>query len=137
MSVAQNFPYSQYIEEIWNRHNPEAAEHYYAENITLHSAAPGFPTGIGLNHHKELLRGFFVTFPDLHLTIEDVITQDDKLVARLVLEGTQQGEFQEIAPTGKRVRVMDFTMYRIVAGKITDVWSLTDMLTLRQQLGAP
>ncbi|TMH98104.1 MAG: ester cyclase [Betaproteobacteria bacterium] len=66
--------------------------------------------------------------------IEDVVERDDCLAARVTLEGTQRGEFAGIPATGKRMKVYDFAMYRIVDGKITDVWSLIDIQTLRDQL---
>jgi len=73
-------------------------------------------------------------FPDVHFEIEDVVQQDDRLAARVTLEGTQRGEFAGIPATGKRMKVHDFAMYRIVDGKITDVWSLIDMQGLRDEL---
>ena len=42
-------------------------------------------------------------FPDIHVTIEDIISAEDKVVARLTLRGTHRGEFQGIQPTNKEV----------------------------------
>ena len=70
----------------------------------------------------------------MHFEIEDIVQREDLLAARVTLEGTQRGEFAGIPVTGKRMRVYDFAMYRIVGGKITDVWSLIDMHGLRDQL---
>jgi predicted ester cyclase len=72
----------------------------------------------------------------VHFEIEDIVQQDDRLATRVTLKGTQRGEFAGIPVTGKRMKVYDFATYRIVSGKITDVWSLIDMQGLRDQLEA-
>ena len=54
-----------------------------------------------------------------HFEIEDIVQQDDRLAARVALQGIQRGEFAGIPATGKRMNVDDFATYRIVGDKIT------------------
>ncbi len=99
---------------------------------------PGVVAGTGLDYLKARAQSILTAFPDLHFVIEEVVQQDDRLAARVTLEGTHRAEFAGIPATGKRMKVYDFAMYRIVDGKISDVWSLIDMQALRDQLqGGP
>ena len=74
-------------------------------------------------------------FPDLHVTIEDMIAEGDKVVARLTASGTQQGAFLGIPSTGKHATISDIEVVRIVNGKFVEIWVQADFLGLLQQLG--
>jgi steroid delta-isomerase-like uncharacterized protein len=65
-------------------------------------------------------------FPDLSITIEDVMAEGDRVAARVVMRGTHRGEFQGITPTGKRVEVRAIDMFRISNGKIVEHWGHAD-----------
>lgn len=131
---AHSFPYARYTEDVWNAHNPEALAQYFAADARVHSMRPGVVAGAGLDYLKGRAQSLFTAFPDVHFAIEEVVEQGGLLAARVTLEGTQHGEFAGLAATGKRMKVYDFAMYRIVDGRITDVWSLIDMQGLRDQL---
>jgi steroid delta-isomerase-like uncharacterized protein len=128
------FPYARYTEQVWNSHDPEALAQFVAADAKVHSMTPGVLAGAGLDYLKGRAQSLFNAFPDVHFEIEDIVQQDDRLAARVTLQGTQRGEFAGIPATGKRMKVYDFATYRIVGGKITDVWSLIDMQGLRDQL---
>ncbi len=133
-SSARAFPYARYTEDVWNSHNPDALAMYFAPDAKVHGMTPGSVAGTGLDYLKDRARSLLKAFPDIHFIIEDVVERYDCLAARVTLEGTQRGEFAGIPATGNRMKVYDFAMYRIVDGKITDVWSLIDMHALRDQL---
>jgi steroid delta-isomerase-like uncharacterized protein len=65
-------------------------------------------------------------FPDLSITVEDVMAEGDRVAARVTMRGTHRGEFQGIAPTGKRVEVKAIDMFRISNGKIVEHWGHAD-----------
>lgn len=136
MADSVPFPYARYTEEVWNSHNPQALARFVAADARVHSMTPGVLAGAGLDYLKGRAQSLFNAFPDVHFEIEDIVQQDDRLAARVTLQGTQRGEFAGIPATGKRMKVYDFATYRIVSGKITDVWSLIDMQGLRDQLEA-
>jgi predicted ester cyclase len=79
-----------------------------------------------------LLRGY----PDLHLTVEDLIAEGDKLVCRNVVTGTHHGEYMGIAPTGKSVTYNEIFIVRFVNGRIAETWGVVDVLSQLKQLGA-
>ena len=65
-------------------------------------------------------------FPDLSITVEDVMAEGDRVAARVTMRGTHRGAFQGIAPTGKRVEVRAIDMFRISGGKIVEHWGHAD-----------
>jgi predicted ester cyclase len=65
-------------------------------------------------------------FPDLSISVEDVMAEGDLVAARVVMRGTHRGEFQGIAPTGKRVEVRAMDMFRVSNGKIVEHWGHAD-----------
>jgi steroid delta-isomerase-like uncharacterized protein len=78
---------------------------------------------------------FYLAFPDLCHTVEDQVAEGEKVVSRLTVQGTHQGPFQGMPPTGKQVTFTDIMISRIEDGKITELWAQFDALGLLQQLG--
>jgi predicted ester cyclase len=54
--------------------------------------------------------------------IDDLIAEKDKVVARLTIKVTHTGEFMGTLPTGKQLEYHGFTVYRLEAGKIKELW---------------
>jgi predicted ester cyclase len=75
-------------------------------------------------------------FPDVISTIEDLIAEGDKVVARWRSRATHQGEYMGIPPTGKEVEFTGISFYRIEGGKIAESWNVEDQFGLMQQIGA-
>ena len=75
-------------------------------------------------------------FPDIHVTIEDMVAEADKVVARLTFRGTHRGEFKGIPPTEKEVIWTGIWIYRVANGKFVERWHNYDLLGLLRQLGA-
>jgi steroid delta-isomerase-like uncharacterized protein len=113
-----------------------AVDELYAEEFSLH--VPGLPEPVrGREAFKEFVTAFFLNaFPDLRETAEDLIAEGDRVAIRESYQGTHTGEFQGLAPTGRVVRFTSTDIYRIVDGKIVEVWTELDALGMLQQLGA-
>jgi steroid delta-isomerase-like uncharacterized protein len=78
-----------------------------------------------------LLRGL----PDLHLTIEDLIAEGDKVAIRNSVTGTHQGEYMGLPPTGKSVTYNEIFIFRLADGRIAETWGVVDVLSQMKQLG--
>jgi steroid delta-isomerase-like uncharacterized protein len=105
-----------------------------ADDFVEHQGGPG------LAHTKEGTLEFFrilrAAFPDMHMSVEDLIASVDKTVARVKVTGTHKGEFMGVPPTGTRVDVQLIDIMRFDgAGLVCDHWGVADMLSLMQQLG--
>ncbi|KAM3112733.1 ester cyclase [Phormidesmis sp. 146-33] len=90
---------------------------------------------VGLEANKVFNKTLFQGFPDIHHTMEDVIAEGDKIVYRTTIQGTHTGMFLGTPPTGKSVKVNDFTLLRIADGKIVEWWYECNLLEVMQQLG--
>jgi steroid delta-isomerase-like uncharacterized protein len=119
------------VEEGWNKQNVDIFDELAASDVVHHDWRTR-----GLKAFKQHISAGMTAFPDLQLTIEDMIAEGDKVVVRYTLRGTQQGETQGIPPTGKRVTVPGIFICRCAGGKIVEEWDMWDELGLFQQLGA-
>ncbi len=61
-------------------------------------------------------------FPDIFITIDDLIAEGDKVVVRTTWRGTHQGEYEGMMPTGKRVMRTMIQIFRIVDGRLYEEW---------------
>ena len=121
-----------YFDQILNNKRHDLAEEFLADNIELH----GSGLAPGLEVVKQWLTMFATAFPDGHYTIEDVVAEEDRVVARTTFNGTHQGEMQGIPATGKKVsNNPSITIFRLDNGKIAEGWLVTDALGFMQQLG--
>ena len=89
----------------------------------------------GAEAYKQLWAMLLRAFPDLHVTVEDVIAEGDKLVARNTVTGTNLGEYQGRPPTGRSVSYGEIIILRFAAGRVDETWGLADLLAQRAQLG--
>jgi len=97
---------------------------------------PGKSEPLNIAESKDIMKMFNTAFPDLKFTIEDQIAEGDKVVSRVTTEGTHKGEYQGVAPTGKKVRSTVIAINRIVDNKIAERWTELDNLGIMQQIGA-
>ena len=121
-------------EEILNKGNINALDQFYAENFVDHNAFPGIPSGIeGMRQTYNII---FSAFTNIHVTIDDMVAEEDKIVVRVTANGIHTGEFMGTPATGKRISVMEIRIYRIAGGKIVEHWGLMDTASLMQQIGS-
>jgi len=124
-----------YFEDAWNKHDPAQVDHIYAADFVDRS--PDIP---GIAHTREGLKQFMGVylraFPDARITIEDQLTDGDRVVTRWTGYGTQTGEFMDMPPSGRKVAVPGVQIDRFAGGKIVEEWTLFDQLGMLQQLGA-
>jgi predicted ester cyclase len=74
--------------------------------------------------------------PDLHVTVEDLIEEGDKVVGRNSVTGTHQGEYIGLAPTGKSITYNEIFIFRFAGGRIAETWGVVDVFSQLRQLGA-
>lgn len=79
---------------------------------------------------------FNAAFPDLEFTVDLVAAEEDLAATLWTATGTQMGEWQGIAPTGREVTWRGANLFRIACGLIVESWGEADHLGLRAQLGA-
>jgi hypothetical protein len=73
-------------------------------------------------------------FPDLHVSLDELIEEGDRVFVRSTLTGTHDGEYKGIAPTGRNVAADCAEVFRISEGKIVGYWCLMNVAGLMRQL---
>jgi len=121
-----------YLEEF-NEGNLEAAVAYFSDDLVGHEPARDLHGRDGIRHS---LAGFCSAFPDIRVTVEDLVAEDDRVVARWSFRGPHEGEVLSVPPTHRRVSVKGMILYRISGGRIAEYWGSWDRLGLLQQLSA-
>ena len=129
-----------YYEEALNEERYDLLKELIATDVVNHDPlsdetltpeeARGFE---GFRRHVEV---FHEAFPDGTVTINDVIAEGDMVAARFTVEGTHEGRFGGIEPTGKKFSGTSMVFYRIENGKIAERWLESDNLDMLKQLGA-
>jgi len=118
--------------DYWNKHNIAAFDNYFTSDFLYHSAE-GEMNG---EQYKGLCRAYIDAFPDLQITTDDLIAEDDKVTKVWTAHCTHKGDFMGIPPTGKSIVVKGIEVFRIADGKVAELWACMDNLGMLQQLGA-
>ena len=131
-------PISRFVEELWNERRLEVADAIFANDCVTHQLRSGAPADAvprGPQAIKEHVAGWIASFPDLRFSIEQMLSEGDRVVMQLLMEGTHQGAWLGIPASGKRMQIRMFTVHRVVQGKIVEDWVLVESLGFFQQLG--
>lgn len=119
-----------WIEEGFNRQNLSVVDELFADGIAVNGNVVG---RAGL---KQSMSRHLAGFPDLHVTIDDIIADEGQVGIWYTVVGTHRGEFEGIPPTGRRVTWVGFDLFTIDNGMISKARFLSDLLGLLEQLGA-
>ena len=128
-----------FVEELWNGRRLDVADEIFSEDCVTHQLRSGVseaPARRGPREMKEHVSGWLTSFPDLRFNIEQMIVERERVVSQLLMEGTHQGTWMGISPTGKRLQIRMITIHRIANDKIVEDWVLVESLGFFQQLGA-
>jgi steroid delta-isomerase-like uncharacterized protein len=121
-------------EDLFSGGNLDVADEIYAPDYVGHD--PSNPEEVrGLQAAKQAAADYRRAFPDLRVTVEDLMAEGDKVAARLRVRGTHLGDLNGIAPTGRRVDFTGIVMSRVEGGRIAEDWANFDDLGMMRQLG--
>jgi steroid delta-isomerase-like uncharacterized protein len=123
-----------WIEVFTERDDAEEAD-VRAQDYVAYAPASLEPAPLDSEAWTRFLAGFVEAFPDLQLTVEDAVAEDDLVAQRVRFEGTHKGEFQGLPPTQRKVTFSGLELNRFVDGRVAEHWFQMDSLTLLQQLG--
>jgi steroid delta-isomerase-like uncharacterized protein len=123
-----------YIEQIWNQHDPDALESLVTPNFRRHLG----PTqeSIDAAGQKARIAMFQKAFPDLHFDVQDIVAEGDRAVFRVIVRGTHQAELFGVPKTGAKIQIEAVDVARLEDGKIAELWGVVDLMGLVQQLKA-
>ena len=124
----------QWFEEVWNKGRADAIDEMAAVNCIVHGL--GGEDLQGSAGFKPFHAAFRDAFPDIVITVDDVIYEGDQVAARWTASGTHRGAGLGFPATNKPMRVTGMTWARVDAnGQLCEGWNSFDQLGMLQQLG--
>jgi len=122
------------IEEAWNEGNLDVLDEYYAADYVYHRTP--FPDIKGLDAYKQYIRDNRSSYPDVKLTVKEIVIEGDMVVIRGTYQGTQTGPSPTLGiTTGKKVDFEWCSVSRRVNGKTVEDHQYVDWLGFMQQIG--
>jgi steroid delta-isomerase-like uncharacterized protein len=119
-------------------HDMAAFAALFAEDYVNHQTSAAAPPPAAGVPHKTSTVNFFAArlkaLPDLSVTIEAMVAQGERAAASFVYEGTHQGVYFGVAPTGKRLRFTSCDIFRVAGGLIAEHWGMGDIAGVLAQL---
>ena len=125
-----------WFEEVWNKGSVDAIDEMFAEDGIAHGLSddPSNPIK-GPTGFKPFHTVFREAFPNMMITVEDTIAEDDKVAARCSVRARHEGEFRGRAATQAPIDFTGITIVRIYNGKIVEAWNNFDFMILHKQVG--
>ena len=117
------------VDEVFNKHDLSAIDKYHVADLSNDSENI-------LESFKQSLAALFSGFPDLRVSIEHMIAENNIVVAFLSIIGTHTGLYKGLQPTNKQMQISSADLYRIENGKITAHRDVVNILDLLTQTGA-
>jgi len=114
-------------------HLAKTIDEIVAPDAVIRTPLPIDATGAELLKHVWAM--LFRVYPDIHLTVEDLIAEGDKVVARNTVTGTHRGEFMGVGPTGKSVTYNEIFIFRFADGRVVETWGVVDVYAQMKQIG--
>jgi steroid delta-isomerase-like uncharacterized protein len=129
-------PIHRWFEEVWNQGRESLIDELTTEDAVSHglSTAEGDQVR-GPATFKPFHRRLRAAFPDIHFTVEDAVSEENKIAARISVTGTHTGPGLSVPPTNRAVQLHGMVIARTKDGKIAEVWNNFDFLSMYQQLG--
>ncbi len=121
-------------DEAMNQRNLAVLDEVYVPDAVYHGATRSLQ---GPDAIKQALALYFAAFPDVRLTIDDVIAEGDRVVLRFTYRATHTGDFMGLPPTGKQIVVPGIGILRIINGKVREEWVNQDPLPQLGVVPAP
>ncbi len=120
-------------QEIFNEKRLSAIDDYFAPDVIDETLPPGSPGGI--EGVRMTMTAFLMAFPDLQLTIEEMVAEGNKVVTRWTFRATHAGDSLGMPATGKHVTLPGVSIVRLEGGKSVENWVTFDQLNMLQQPG--
>lgn len=122
----------QFAEEFLNEGRYETADELLAADIADHTS---YGETIGRDAVVETTKAVRTAFPDFVLTPHEIVAEQDIVAVRMTQQGTHDGPFMRIEPTGKSFEIDAMGFARVEDGKIVERWGIPDLFSMLQQLG--
>jgi steroid delta-isomerase-like uncharacterized protein len=125
------------FQDVTNSHEPELISRTIDDivdpDVRIRTPLP--VESSGAQALKDVFSTLHRAFPDLEVTVEDLIAEGDKVVGRNSVSGTHRGNYMGLPPTGKPVVYNEIFIFRFEDGRIAETWGVVDVFSQLTQLG--
>ena len=125
-----------WFREVWNEGREATIDELFAEGGVAYGLGDREAEVRGPAQLKPFVRNLRGTLPDLQISIQDIMAEEDKVMVRVLLEGTHSGAGLGVPPSGRRIRVAGIVVIRVSKGQFVEGWNSWDQLGLLRQIGA-
>ena len=125
-AVARSF-----FEEVLDKGRFDMYAGSHATNFVAHGSSRDFTLAEDMGLAKEERKAL----PDMHIVVNQTVAERDMVAVYWRASGTNTQEGMGFPATGKKVSVPGMTLFRFRDGKISEEWSVYDMLSVLKQLG--
>jgi len=136
MSEANKQLIIRWFQQVWNEQNQDAIDELFSAEGKVHNFPETGGVLVGPAGFKQIHGNFCGAFPDIHVVVEDVISEGDRVAAHWTATMTHLGGHLGIPSTGKKVVLPGSSFCIIRNGKIAEGWNHIDMGYLFKQIGA-
>ena len=134
MSEANKELVRRWFEEVWNKQSEEAIDEMFAPQGKAYGFPEPEPVLVGPERFKSFHRAFLGAFPDIHITINDVICEDERVAVTWTANMTHLGDSLGFEPTMQRVSLEGCSILIVRDSQIQDGWNYTELQALVQRL---
>ena len=123
-----------FYNEVWGNGNLAVTKDVFAQDYIRHDLRPSTALA-GPEGQSKIAGDFRAAFPDLQIEVELLVAEEDMVVARWTMHGTNLGSWAGKEATGKSARFSGVNFFRLSKGKVVEIWNHRDDLGLMQQVG--
>jgi steroid delta-isomerase-like uncharacterized protein len=136
MSQANKDLFQRWFDEVWTQGRPEAIDEMLTADTVIHGLADTSGNPISdPGKFREFHKQFCGAFPDIAITVEDMVAEGDRVAGRCSVRAKHSGDHLGIAATNADVEITGMAFIRVEDGKVVEAWNNFDFLKLNQQLG--
>lgn len=123
------------IEQVWNEGDSEALEASVQPGFLRHHERNRDADLHGVDAFRDWVMAVRRALPDLRLSVEQILCENDKVMVHLQGAGTHRGTLGGMTATGTPLVFTSTAILRIADGRVAEAWVITDTLGILQQLG--
>jgi len=124
---------NRWFEEVWNQGRESAIDELTHPNGIVHGL-PGPDDAMSIGSFKAMHKAFCAGLSDIHVAVEQTITEGDLTAARCVVTATHTGEGMGKPPKGNPITFTGMCIVRVQDGKIVEGWNNFDFANMLQQM---
>jgi predicted ester cyclase len=126
----------QWFAQVWNNKDAYAIDRIAHPNCIIHGLGEGGPSPGAIGHFKQFHAVFCAAYPDMKVTVEDMVQEGDKVAWRITFRGTHSGHALGVPATNRPIEVGAIGISRVLDGRIVEGWNEFDRYGMFQQINA-